>query len=278
MKKDIALHLGSGGARGYAHIGVIRQLEHQGYNIRFISGSSMGALIGGLYACGKLDEYEKWVTDLDPIDVLKLIDFSFEKTGMMKGEKVFDIISDMIGKQEIQNLKIPFVAIASDIKNHKEYHFSSGSLVEAIRASIAIPTLFTPIIKEDVILVDGGVCNPTGIVTPPENTTLHSIYVDLNGTGEINNDFLIKKSVKNPIQEKIIEFFRSNDIKNDYLDSMGVIQESIDTMQEAIAQIHLQKAKPDTTISIPRSLCRFYDFHRAQEIINYGKQSAAQYF
>ncbi|WP_428737828.1 patatin-like phospholipase family protein [Sulfurimonas sp.] len=273
MKKDIALYLGSGGARGYAHIGVIRELEKQNYNIKFISGSSMGALIGGLYASGKLDLYEEWVLNLDPLDVLKLIDFSFKKGGIIEGEKVFNIMADMIGSLKIEELSIPFVAIATDIKSKQPYLFKEGSLREAIRASIAIPTLFTPVLKENMVLVDGGLCNPLGIVQPYDDS-LYSIAVDLSGRESINEAFKLPINPKNPLLKKVSDFFYSKKAENEKLNSIGIIQDSIETMQKIITDAHLEKVEPDLTISIPNDLCEFYEFHKAEEIIYYGNQSA----
>ncbi|MEJ2413881.1 MAG: patatin-like phospholipase family protein [Sulfurimonas sp.] len=273
MKKDIALYLGSGGARGYAHIGIIHELERQGYNIKFISGSSMGALIGGLYASGKLDLYEDWVLNLDPLDVLKLIDFSFKSGGIIEGEKVFNIIADMIGDTKIEELSIPFVAIATDIKSKQPYYIKEGSLSEAIRASVAIPTLFTPVIKEDMILVDGGICNPQGIVKQ-EDDSLYSIAVDLNGEEEINEEFQLKNKEKNRFIKKISDFFESKKVVSQKVNSIQIIQDSIETMQKIIADAHLENTKPDLTISIPNDLCSFYEFHKAEGVIHYGVQSA----
>ncbi|WP_304543705.1 patatin-like phospholipase family protein [Sulfurimonas microaerophilic] len=273
MKKDIALYLGSGGARGYAHIGVIRELERQGYNIKFISGSSMGALIGGLYASGKLDLYEEWVLNLDPLDVLKLVDFSFKKGGIIEGEKVFNVIADMIGKPNIEELSIPYVAIATDIKSKQPYYFTKGSLVEAIRASVAIPTLFTPVMKEEMILVDGGVCNPLGIVEP-NDSSLYTIAVDLSGDEGINQEFQLPNGDKNQFVKKIRDYFQSKKVASQKINSVQIIQDSIETMQKIIADAHLEKVEPDLTISIPGNLCEFYEFHKAEEVIHYGAQSA----
>lgn len=273
MKKDVALYLGSGGARGYAHIGVIRELEKQGYNIKFISGSSMGALIGGLYASGKLDLYEEWALNLDPLNVLKLVDFSFKKGGIIEGEKVFDIIADMIGPLNIEELAIPFVAVTTDIKSKQAYLFKEGSLREAIRASVAIPTLFTPVFKDDMVLVDGGLCNPLGIVQPYDNS-LYSIAVDLSGKDEINKEFLLPQNPKSPLLKKVSDFFSSRRAENEKLNSVRIIQDSIETMQKIIADAHLEKIEPNLTITIPSNLCEFYEFHRAEEIIHYGSLSA----
>lgn len=273
MKKDIALYLGSGGARGYAHIGVIRELERQGYNIKFISGSSMGALIGGLYASGKLDIYEEWVLNLDPIDILKLVDFSFKKGGVIEGEKVFNIIAEMIGNPNIEELSIPYVAVATDIKSKQPYYFTKGPLVEAIRASIAIPTLFTPVIKNEMVLVDGGLCNPLGIIQPADSD-LYTIAVDLSGDKNINKDFQLQNSDTNKFIKKIHDFFQAKKVASQKINSMQIIQDSIETMQKIISDAHLEKIKPDLTIFIPGNLCEFYEFHKAEEVIYYGTQSA----
>ncbi|MEA1983654.1 MAG: patatin-like phospholipase family protein [Campylobacterota bacterium] len=272
MKKDIALFLGSGGARGYVHIGVIRELESQGYVIRSISGSSMGALVGGLYACGKLDEFEEWVTKLNPLDVLKLVDFTFGKSGFVKGDKVFDKIKDMVGKQKIEDLKIPFTAVATDLKKREEYLFAEGSLVEAIRASVAIPTMLTAVVHGERTLVDGGLCNPSGIVTPKDDS-LFTVSVDLNADIAVDSSYLKAKD-KNPLQSKIEEFLASKVIDNNSLGLLEIIQESIETMQKIIAGAHLEETRPDLTIAISSELCSFYDFHRAQELIEYGRKTA----
>lgn len=273
MTKDVALYLGSGGARGYAHIGVIRELERQGYKIKFISGSSMGALIGGLYACGKLDIYEEWVLNLNPIDILKLIDFSFKNGGVIEGDKIFNIIADMIGKINIEELSVPYVAVATDIKSKQPYYYTKGSLVEAIRASIAIPTLFTPVIKDEMVLVDGGLCNPLGIIQPDDNT-LYTIAVNLSGDKNINKDFQLQNSNKNKFVKKIHDFFQTKKVASQKINSVQIIQDSIDTMQKIIADAHLEKIEPDLTIFIPGNLCQFYEFHKAEELIHYGTQAA----
>jgi len=114
-KKTVSLVLGSGEARGYAHIGVIEALLTHGYEIKSISGSSMGALIGGLYACGKLEVFKEWVLSLELLDVAKLIDFSFTGTGIIQGDKVFHVIEEMIGDVRIENLPIRFTAVATDL-------------------------------------------------------------------------------------------------------------------------------------------------------------------
>ena len=163
MKQKVALVLGSGGARGTAHIGVIRELIRQGFEISSISGSSMGALVGGVYAAGKLDEYEEWLCALDRMDVFNLVDFTLSMNGIIKADKVLKEIKKFIPDQKIEDLPISFTVIATDIRNKKEKVFSKGDLWEAIRASISIPLVITPIKIDDLYFVDGGVLNPVPV-------------------------------------------------------------------------------------------------------------------
>ena len=161
--KRVSLVLGSGGARGLAHIGVIRYLEEQGYRIDSISGSSMGALIGGIYATGKLEVYAEWVSALEKIDILRLLDISFSDGGFLRGDKVIRALRELIGDHQIEDLPISYTAVASDLKRQREVWLKAGSLFDAIRASIAIPTLFTPVRHEGRLLVDGGLVNPVPV-------------------------------------------------------------------------------------------------------------------
>lgn len=163
MGKRVALVLGSGGARGYAHIGVIEELEARGYEIGCIAGCSMGAVVGGIYASGKLGAYKAWIESLDYLDVLRLLDVSF-RLGAIRGEKVFGKIRELLGEIDIEQLPIPFTAVATDLTNHQEIWFQEGCLHRAMRASAAIPSLFTPVVQGNRVLVDGGLLNPLPIV------------------------------------------------------------------------------------------------------------------
>ncbi|SFM37751.1 NTE family protein [Halopseudomonas yangmingensis] len=153
MGQTVALVLGSGGARGYAHIGVIEEVVRRGYRIECVAGCSMGAVIGGLFAAGKLDEYRDWVRGLDYLDVLKLLDFGFGSLGAIRGERVFGRIGDMLGDVQIEDLPIAFTAVATDLVNQQEIWFQQGSLQQAMRASAAIPSLFAPVHQGDRVLV-----------------------------------------------------------------------------------------------------------------------------
>lgn len=181
MSKRVALVLGSGGARGYAHIGVIEEIERRGYTIACIAGCSMGAVIGGVYAAGKLGEYRHWIEKLDYLDVLRLLDVSF-RLGAIRGEKVFGQLRRIVGEIDIQDLPIPYTAVATDLTNQQEIWFQEGCLHQAMRASAAIPSLFTPVLQGHRVLVDGGLLNPLPIVPVVSSHCDLIVAVNLNAT------------------------------------------------------------------------------------------------
>ncbi|WP_122893346.1 patatin-like phospholipase family protein [Arcobacter peruensis] len=270
-KKTVSLVLGSGGARGYAHIGVIKELIANDYEIKSISGSSIGALIGGLYAAGKLEEYEEWVLNFDVFDILKLVDFSFNRSGMINGEKVFNKIEEMIGDVNIEDLPISFTATATDITNRKQIWLQKGSLKDAIRASIAIPTVFTPKKLNDKELFDGGILNPLPIIPTISEFTDLLIAVDLNSsTNVLSKHKHIFEKEKKGIKENISNFFKLNISKKEELSYFEIINKSIETMQEVISRYQLASHQPDIMINIPNKCCEFYDFQKAKELITYG--------
>ena len=274
-KKTVSLVLGSGGARGYAHIGVIKELEKQGYEIKSISGSSMGALIGGFYAAGKLDEYVNWIENFNVLDVLKLIDFSFSKDGMIKADKVFKKIEEILDDtKNIEDLPISFTATATDIFNKKEVWLQKGSLKDAIRASIAIPTVFTPKKINDRLLFDGGILNPIPILPTASEFTDLIIAVNLNSDAKLKDKHkdIFKTKKKSFIQKNVLEFFQNNVTKKENISYFQLINKSIETMQEVISRHQLATHRPDIMIEIPSDICDFYDFHKAQELITYGKE------
>ncbi len=284
--KDISLVLGSGGARGYAHIGVIEELIQSGYNIKAISGASMGALIGGLYAAGKLEEFKEWVLTLDVLDVAKLIDLSFSKSGMINGEKVFSVLEDMIGDINIEDLPIPFTAVAVDLIKQKEIWIEKGSLLDAIRASIAIPTIFTPKKIKGMYLVDGGILNPLPIAPTVSNPNDITVVVSLYGSSK-------KYDIELPTKEKEKEKKLSssfydlakkansyfNKEKTDKIEEMGmydILWNTIDTMQNTIIEYKQAGYTPDLAIYIPKNSCDFYEFNKAYEMIELGKAAAKE--
>lgn len=181
MGKRVALVLGSGGARGYAHIGVIEELEARGYRIGCIAGCSMGAVIGGIHAAGKLDEYRQWIEGLDYLGLLRLMDVSFSM-GVIRGDKIFARIREIVGELNIEDLPIPYTAVATDLTTHQEVWFQEGCLHQAMRASAAIPSLFTPVSKGRHMLVDGGLLNPLPIVPVVSSHCDLIVAVDLGAS------------------------------------------------------------------------------------------------
>ncbi|MCH8499053.1 MAG: patatin-like phospholipase family protein [Marinobacter sp.] len=199
-RKTVALTLGSGGARGYAHIGAIEVLEERGYEIIAISGCSMGALIGGLYAAGRMRDYKDWVTGLGQFDVLKLLDISLSSAGAIRGEKVFSVVRDILGELRIEDLDIPFTAVATDLLSHKEVWFQEGLLHQAIRASIAIPSVVTPVVHNGRVLVDGALLNPLPII--PTISAHADMLVAVNLSGEEERQAPIPHVVETPDSEE----------------------------------------------------------------------------
>jgi NTE family protein len=179
----ISLALGSGGARGYAHIGAIEELCSQGFDIRSVSGCSMGALIGGIYAAGKLDVYRDWVKALQRFDVLRLLDWTF-RGGLIKGDRIISKLRDLIGDVNIEDLPISYTAVAVDLMAQREVWFSRGSLFDAIRASIAIPAVLRPHHYQGRTLVDGGLLNPVPITPTLRDLTDCTIAIDVNAQAE----------------------------------------------------------------------------------------------
>ncbi len=155
--RKVSLVLGSGGARGLAHIGVIRWLTEHDYDIVAVSGSSVGALVGGIHAAGKLDEFEKWVRAIRTRDIFKLLDLSFDRDGLVRGERIIETLKDLIGDCCIEDLDIPFTAVATDLRREREVWLNRSPLFDAIRASISLPLFFKPARRGEVMLVDGGI-------------------------------------------------------------------------------------------------------------------------
>jgi len=281
-KKTVSLVLGSGGARGLAHIGVIEVLEQQGYQIRSISGASMGALIGGIYAAGELQTYTNWVCALERMDMLRLLDVSFSGSALFKGERIIKTLKELIGDRNIEDLPISFTAVATDLEEGKEVWFAHGSLFDAIRASIAFPTLFSAFSYQGHKLVDGGLLNPVPIAPTLHDLNDLTIAVSLNGERKSSPAATEKKEKpathRNKYHRMVAEFIdglqkRVNGSQRDESGFFEVISQSIDTMQNSIARFKLAAYSPDVLIEIPKDSCTIYEFDRAKEMIAIGRKS-----
>jgi len=315
-KNSIALSLGGGGARGYAHIGVIKELKQHGYDIVAIAGTSMGSVIGALYAAGKLDEFEAWARKLTKLDVVTLMDFSIGKAGAIKAERIFKVIEDLLEGTLIEDLPIPFAAVASDLIENTSVIFESGPVSVALRASVAIPGVITPVIVDGRLLGDGGLVNPVPIEPLVKVRAKKIIAVDL-AHGRLVNPFekelsepFLKQAINQTLtssREKVAEVAalpssrkiakqlgvdtsiqqilhpaEESPLKkmvNDVpkaIRSTDVISLGIQTMQQKLTQIEFEKYRPDLVIGLPMDACGILEFDRANEMIELGAMVTRQ--
>jgi NTE family protein len=286
MKNTVALTLSGGGARGMAHIGVIEELEKRGYTISSMSGSSIGSVIAGAYATSSLQDFKEWIVTFGKMDVIRMMDFIVGKNGLIKGEKVLSEMKKIFPDKQIENLPIPVSIIGTDLASHQEVVFESGSLYEAIRASIAIPTVFTPLIKGEMVLVDGGVINPfpmnrikrqPGDILIGVNLNHHGAYekpINFTEKSEETHNAYVK--TKEFINEKWSSFFGSKQNKHKKMGFFDVLTSSMWLYQEKITEQNIEIWHPDVLVNISRHACDIFAFHRAEELIEYGRQQAAK--
>lgn len=283
--KSVSLVLGSGGARGMAHIGVIRCLEDQGYEIANIAGASIGALVGGFYAAGQLDKLQSWVCALERKDVLGLLDLSFTGGGLFKGDKLMDALSGLVKDQVIENLPIDFTAVAVDLDKQKEIWFTDGSLFEAIRGSIAIPSVFKPHNYRNMWLVDGGVLNPVPVSAAMSHVTNLTIAVNLNAkrtpysqpfdehVEHVSLDTSYQRGVHRAIMRFIDRWKKEDEVEHTTINqftTLELLNRSIETMQNTIAHMKLAANIPDILVEVPYDCGGLFDYHLADEIIEKG--------
>ncbi len=283
--QNISLVLGSGGARGHAHIGVIKALDERDFNVTTLSGTSMGALIGGVYAAGDLDKYTQWARALSRRDVFRLLDVSFSGAALFKGDRVFDTLRSLIGDRKIEELDKGFTAIATDVEAQREVWLNEGSLFDAIRASAAVPGVISPVNWRGRTLVDGGLLNPIPIAPTLNDATDLTVAVDLAGRAARE-----PKPVEKPPEEtdytdsnyaeKVAGFFRDllgpNSEREPKPSAVRLLADSFETMQTAVSRLKFAAYQPDIIIEIPRNSCSFFDFHRTAEMIDIGYNAAVK--
>ena len=285
MNRRISLVLSSGGARGLVHIGAIQALEAHDYEISAIAGSSMGALVGGIYARGKLDVYAEWVRALDRNDIVRLLDFGWGRSGgLFKGQRIIEVLRELVGDEDIEDLPISFTAVATDINRKQEVWINSGPLFAAVRASMAIPMVFEPVRRGDQLLVDGGVLNPLPIApTLTDNTTL-TVAVDVNGMDyRPMQERLAKDKVEPQAKDEedasglrgaIAEFFEewmpSSDREEPEQSMFAIALEAMDSMQVTISRLKASVYNPDLLLQMPRNVAHFFEYERAGELIDLG--------
>ncbi|OEF84845.1 patatin-like phospholipase family protein [Vibrio splendidus] len=278
MAKTVSLVLGSGGARGLVHVGIIRWLIEHGYQIKSISGCSIGALIGGVYAAGKLDEFEEWVTSIDQSDMAMMLDFSWQSSGIFKGDKIIDTLRGLIGEISIEDLPIPYTAVAANVADEKEVWLQSGSLFDAIRASISLPLFFTPHVINGEVLIDGGVLNPVPIAPTFSDKTDFTLAVNLGGEPEMLQQEVIPVSLptkESNLHERVVHFIDNlgSSVKSKMsfnFAAYDIANQAFDAMQSTIARQKLAAYPADITLEIPRNACGTLEFDRSQEMIDRG--------
>ncbi|HTH04383.1 MAG TPA: patatin-like phospholipase family protein [Ilumatobacteraceae bacterium] len=309
----IALALGSGGARGYAHIGVIQVLVERGFDIVAVAGSSMGAMVGGLHAADALDEYSEYATSLSQLDVWRLLDPSLSAAGAFKAEKAFGKVRDLLDGVLIEDLPIPFTAVATDLLAGREVWFQDGPADRAIRASIAIPTVITPVMYNGRLLADGGLLNPVPLAPLSAVRADATIAVSLGGERKgaattaggapehesaearpvdewsdrfrrVASAWLESDAIKAVTSrfERLRERGKGDDDELEEaeeslpagLSKGDVLMHSIEVMQAMLTRYRIASYPPDVLISISRDACRALDFHRAAELIDVGRAAA----
>ncbi|MDZ7605187.1 MAG: patatin-like phospholipase family protein [Cyclobacteriaceae bacterium] len=280
MSTTVTLVLSSGGARGYAHIGVIEALEKHGFSIASVTGCSMGSVVGGLYAAGGLPTFKNWACGLDRSDVFKLYDFVFSGQGILRGERVFHEIEQLIPDQNIEDLPILFKAVATDINLQKELIFDHGSLYKALRASSAIPAVVKPAEYDDLELVDGGVLNPLPISLAPRIPGDILVAVDVNAnipfpknkvtTKEKEEDHTIRSYWSELVKKWFQKDANSSDNNHKKTGFFDLMVKSVDMMQDRITEYTIREYKPDILVSVSRSASGSFDYHKAEKLIKAG--------
>ena len=278
--EKVALVLGAGGARGLAQIGVLAALEARGLNIVAIAGSSSGALVGGMHAAGKLEEFSEWLMRLDRRGILRLLDPGFGQPALFGGHRLIAALREIGGSPRIEDLPLDFTAVAVDLMRQREVWLRQGDLWDAIRASIAIPGLFTPHAVHGRELVDGGLLAPLPIAATRLSDAHRLIAVDMHGWPQRPQGELAEEEPV-PGNSWLGTWWRNGDDApapvsgaRARLGFTELMARSLDTMQAQIARVHLALDPPELVIRIPRDACQFYEFWRAKELIAVGRAEA----
>lgn len=276
--KDVALVLSSGGARGLAHIGAIEELEAQGYRITSIAGCSMGALIGGVYAAGKLSEFREWMKTIDKKKMLELTDFSLSLNHIVKGTRIIKAIMEFVPDVLIEDLPIPYCAVATDWITGREVVIDKGSLFEAIRASISLPSFYEPVRRDGMILIDGGVVNPIPMNRVKRHEGDLLVGVDVSGHDykaqweKQQRQTEIQKHDKS-LKAKLLDMITPDNIEFNYYTLLSRTS-SIMIRQNSILMAQL--TKPDILIDIQMSRYGGFDYDKSERLIAIGHNKTKQ--
>ena len=259
--KKLGLALGGGGARGCAHIGVIKALEEAGIKINYIAGTSIGAFVGGVYVCGDIKELEKYLLKVKWKDVLKHLDPVIPRKGLMAGKKVIKLNKKMLDHDDFKKAKIPFTAVATELATGEEMHINKGKISNAVRASVAIPGILTPFKKGRQYLLDGGVVNPLPI------NVVKKMGADIVIAVDLNHYFVkekLNKRYRTP-KNKLSKFFGAS-----WPNIIDVLESSLFMMEDELSEKSLEIHKTDVLIRPKLGSTSIFDFHHAKKLISEG--------
>ena len=277
--EKIALALGAGGARGLAQIGVIQALQARGLQIVAVAGSSSGALVGGIFAAGRLAEFHARLVEMDRGDFLRLLDPVIARPALFRGGRLIEALTDVVGNPDIESLPVDFTAVAVDLQRQREVWLRSGPLWTAIRASIALPGVLTPFEVHGRDLVDGGLLAPLPIAATRLSDAHRLIAVDMHGwpkrpPGEPAREANGAPSEPSPSARLGAWVEKRMGGRPDEVGMTELLARSLDTMQAQIARVQMALDPPEMVIRIPRDACQFYEFWRARELVEIGRIEA----
>lgn len=274
QKPGVALALSSGSARGFVHIGAIEALERAGYEITSVAGTSMGALIGGMYAAGKLAEIKDWLVSLDRKKVFQLVDFSFSLNHVVKGRRVMDAIAEIVPDTDISQLPIPFCAVAADVQHGEEIDFREGSLLKAVRASISLPSILRPMHTDGRILIDGGAVNPIPLNRVKRHDGDILVAINVNAPADPVYD-LIRRQAKQRLKAAGSSLWQKLIPDPEMADSnyYTLLSNTFSLMIQSNTERALQITPPDIRVDIPVNRFGEFDYDRAGRIVRVGRMA-----
>lgn len=275
-RPSVAVALGGGGARGYAHIGILEVLRERGYDVVSVAGSSMGAVIGGLYAAGVLDAYSDWVRSLTHRDVLRLYDPSPRAPGAIRAERIFARVADLLGDARIEDLPVPFTAVATDLETGEERWLQEGPVNTALRASAALPGFITPLVVDGRLLADGGLTNPLPVAPTVAAGADLTVAVVVSG----RQRSAVPAQRRGALGPRLAALRGSGhstapqDSLPPGLGLLDVMDMSMEAVRASVLRHTLAACPPDVLITVSRSACKILDFHKAEEMIALGRRLA----
>ena len=278
-RPGVALALGGGAARGWSHIGVLRALDEAGVHVKMIAGTSIGALVGGCYLAGKLDELEEFATSLTPRRIFSFLDFSFRGAGLIQGYRLAERMEEHLGGIAIESLDRPLVCVACEISTGHEIWLRRGPLIDAVRASYALPGIFEPVQIGKRVLVDGALVNPVPVSVcrafEAEAAVAVNLSSDIYGRGTVVQNVTVEaaegdetaaiasRGIGNPALVRLSKA----------LGVTGVMVEAFNIIQDRIARSRLAGDPPDLSILPKVGVVGLAEFHRADEVIQAGYEA-----